>query len=211
VLSAFGVGDPTPLAGGQGTSWRARHLVVKPLDLEPDELEWQARLYERLVPSGFRVAPPVRAADGALVVDGWTAWTFVAGAHARRRWSEIIGVGETFHRAFSNVERPSFLDRRSDVWATGDRVAWGELPIGQFGHAKHLDRLAGHLKPVDLPSQLVHGDLCGNVLFEPGLPPAVIDFSPYWRPPLRRRRRRRRGARLGRSRRADPRLRLEDR
>ncbi|MBS2534427.1 hypothetical protein KGQ20_16775 [Catenulispora sp. NF23] len=30
--------------------------------------------------------------------------------------------------------------------------------------------------------QLIHGDLTGNVLFSAGLPPAVIDFSPYWRP-----------------------------
>ena len=33
-----------------------------------------------------------------------------------------------------------------------------------------------------LPSQLIHGDLGGNVLFADGEPPAVIDFSPYWRP-----------------------------
>ena len=30
--------------------------------------------------------------------------------------------------------------------------------------------------------QLVHCDLTGNVLFAAGLPPAVIDISPYWRP-----------------------------
>ena len=34
----------------------------------------------------------------------------------------------------------------------------------------------------DLPCQLVHGDLAGNILFHPGLAPAVIDVSPYWRP-----------------------------
>jgi hypothetical protein len=28
----------------------------------------------------------------------------------------------------------------------------------------------------------VHGDLTGNVLFATDLPPAIIDFSPYWRP-----------------------------
>jgi uncharacterized protein (TIGR02569 family) len=38
-------------------------------------------------------------------------------------------------------------------------------------------------RPVSSPSQLVHGDLLGNVLFAPGLPPAIIDWSPYWRPP----------------------------
>jgi prepilin-type processing-associated H-X9-DG protein len=35
---------------------------------------------------------------------------------------------------------------------------------------------------VHLPAQLIHGDLGGNVLFADGEPPAVIDFSPYWRP-----------------------------
>jgi hypothetical protein len=29
---------------------------------------------------------------------------------------------------------------------------------------------------------VVHGDLSANVLFAPHLPPAVIDFSWYWRP-----------------------------
>ena len=32
-------------------------------------------------------------------------------------------------------------------------------------------------------SQVVHGDLTGNVLFAPGLPPALIDLSLYWRSP----------------------------
>ena len=29
---------------------------------------------------------------------------------------------------------------------------------------------------------MIHGDLTGNVLFEPELPPAIIDFVPRWRP-----------------------------
>ena len=33
-----------------------------------------------------------------------------------------------------------------------------------------------------LPSQLVHADLAGNVLFADGMTPAVIDFSPLERP-----------------------------
>lgn len=43
-------------------------------------------------------------------------------------------------------------------------------------------RLQGQPDSPDEP-QLVHGDLTGNVLFAAGLPPAVIDISPYWRPP----------------------------
>jgi hypothetical protein len=37
------------------------------------------------------------------------------------------------------------------------------------------------LKPVAARSQLIHGDLTGNVLFDDRLPPAVIDLAPYWR------------------------------
>lgn len=33
-------------------------------------------------------------------------------------------------------------------------------------------------------AQLIHGDLTGNVLFAADEAPAVIDFSPYWRPPV---------------------------
>ena len=43
-------------------------------------------------------------------------------------------------------------------------------------------RPAAALEPLG-PDQLVHGDLTRNVLFAPGLPPAVIDVSLYWRPP----------------------------
>ncbi|WP_405709741.1 hypothetical protein [Streptomyces sp. NBC_00046] len=43
-------------------------------------------------------------------------------------------------------------------------------------------RLQGLREPVDAHAQLIHGDLTGNVLFASGQAPAVIDFSPYWRP-----------------------------
>ena len=94
----------------------------------------------------------------------------------------MIAAGERFHAALEGVPRPSLFDARTDHWAIGDRVAWGELPAATFAHVKHLPRLVAALRPVDAPSQLVHGDLTGNVLFADGLPPAVIDFSPYWRP-----------------------------
>jgi len=39
-----------------------------------------------------------------------------------------------------------------------------------------------HLKPLALPNQIIHGDLCGNILFHDTLPPVVIDFSLDYRP-----------------------------
>ena len=45
-------------------------------------------------------------------------------------------------------------------------------------------RLRRYVRPSVEPSQLIHGDLSGNVLFHESLAPAVIDFTPYWRPAL---------------------------
>jgi uncharacterized protein (TIGR02569 family) len=181
VLAAFGVEaepEPVPLAGGRGTAWRCGELVLKPLDTSVEELEWLGRLLDSLLCHGFRVSR-LRG-----VRDGWCAWEFVEGVHRKRAWPEVIAVGERFHAALAAVPRPGFIDRRTNHWAVGERVAWGELPASEFRHVEHVEQLAAALRPVDeRASQLVHGDLTGNVLFADGLPPAVIDVSPYWRPP----------------------------
>jgi uncharacterized protein (TIGR02569 family) len=80
------------------------------------------------------------------------------------------------------IPRPRFLDGRSSAWAIGDRVAWGEISAAEFLQVQHFRALAAALRPVTAPSQIIHGDLSGNVLFHEGMPPAIIDLSPYWRP-----------------------------
>jgi uncharacterized protein (TIGR02569 family) len=185
VLNAFGArGDPKPLAGGEGTSWRAGDLVFKPLQdsASVEEIEFHAELFDSIDVDGFRVPRSRRTGDGSLIVDGWTAAEYLEGRHEDGRWADVIGVGERLHAAIAHVRRPAFIARRIDRWAVGDRVAWGELPIEDFFRVKHVPRLASALRPLDAPSQLVHGDLTGNVLFHDTLPPAVIDFAPYWRP-----------------------------
>jgi uncharacterized protein (TIGR02569 family) len=183
VLAAFRVsGTPVPLEGGQGSSWRVGDAVLKPLDLAEEELEWQAELFASISCDGLRVPRPLRAADGSVAVDGWCAWELLEGRHEERRWPDVIAVGERFHAASAGVPRPEFIARRTDRWAVGDRVAWGELPASEVPPVKHLTRLVSSLRPVAAADQLVHGDLCGNVLFHDRLPPAVIDFAPYWRP-----------------------------
>ena len=185
VLEAFGTDGVAPvrLPGGADTSWRAGHLVLKPYDADPDELAWQAATFPQVQCDGFRLPSPRRAKDGSLLVDGWSASDLAEGRHEKGRWEDIIAVGERFHRALRGIARPAFLDQRANRWAVSDRVAWGELPADDFTDVKYLARLAAVLRPVPGESQLIHGDLSGNVLFHEDLPPAIIDFSFYWRPP----------------------------
>jgi hypothetical protein len=149
--------------------------------------EWLASAFGDVTRDGFRLAMPVRTLDGAWAMQGWSATRRVEGAHPDRSavstWREILTAGRAFHRAVSHLGRPAFLDTRQDWWAQADRAAWGERAIRFHPEFAALARrLQDALEPLGRP-QLVHGDLTKNVLIAPGLPPAIIDISPYWRPP----------------------------
>jgi uncharacterized protein (TIGR02569 family) len=184
VLAAFGVRGPArPLAGGQGESVRAGHVVLKPAG-DVAEAEGVAGILEGIEERGFRLGRPVRATDGRWVVDGWAATRFVAGAWTPAgRWGEVVAACRSFTGALAGRRRPAFLAARTHRWAFADAVAWGEAELDALEPvAPLLARLQALRRPVDAPSQLVHGDLAGNLLLADGLPPAVIDMSPYWRP-----------------------------
>jgi uncharacterized protein (TIGR02569 family) len=182
---AFGaVGEPVRLTGGKGGTWRAGDLVLKPVEYLPETL-WRAEVLDRLPEDpGFRVARPVRTSDGEWVSDGWEASRFLPGEPDVTRPDDVLRAGIAFHAALRDLPRPAFLDQRDDPWSEGDRVAWEESPMEASPAAVDLlEPLLGARRPVSLPAQAVHGDLPGNVLFADGLPPAVIDWPLYWRPP----------------------------
>lgn len=188
VLDAFGVrGIPEPLNGGQGRSVRVGGAVLKPAERTEGESEWAASVFERLpLGAGFRVPRPLRSAEGDAVVEGWTAAEFIDGRPGPgRQWPGVVAVGRAFHAALREVPRPAFLDRRTHPWAVADRVAWGEEGAAVVPElAEPFAHLLSLRRPVEGAAQVIHGDLTGNVLFSPGQDPVVIDFSPYWRPPL---------------------------
>jgi hypothetical protein len=185
VLRAFGAEEPPQLlAGGQGTSWVSDDLVLKPGG-DPVH-DWLAEALTHVSPVGFRLAVPVRTLHGTWSWEGWSASRLVEGAEPDRTrlstWLEIIEGGRAFHRAVAHLHRPACLDARDDRWAIADRVAWGEHDIRFRPELENLSqRLQTAVEPLG-PPQIVHGDLTGNVLLSPTLPPAVIDVSPYWRP-----------------------------
>ena len=144
VLAAFGVSaEPERLPGGSGTAWRCGELVAE----AAGHVDRGARVAGSAVRAGSsRTASASRGC--AAISDGWCAWehvrrraprTRLAGDHRRRR---------ALPRRRSPASRaPSFLDRRTNHWAIGERVAWGELPAEDFAHVKHVPRLVGGTAP----------------------------------------------------------------
>ncbi|WP_091039103.1 aminoglycoside phosphotransferase [Glycomyces harbinensis] len=180
VLAAFGAGrSPRLLDGGRGRTWRAGPIVLKPADL-PVESRWRASVLEAVADTGrFRVARPVRAASGDWLHGGWEAWRHAEGRTDPKRWDDALDAGAAFHEALAGVARPAFLDDRDDWWSRADRVSWDLEAVEEHPTLEPLMRAR---RPVGAAAQAVHGDLLGNVLYAPGLPPAVIDWAPYWRP-----------------------------
>ena len=182
VLKAFELlqQETMPLHGGTDRCWLAGHAVLKPCH-DPVEWRWMADHLPGIEQDGFRLPLPLRARNGQLVVDGWCAQVALEGDHpSDGRWIDVLAVGDKFHKAVAHLSRPAFLDHRDSPWALGDRVAWEEAQA-PFEHPT-LRQMLNSRKPLTLSHQIVHGDLTENVLFARGLPPAVIDFSPYWRP-----------------------------
>jgi hypothetical protein len=148
---------------------------------------WLGVMLAAVEPEDVRIAKPVPTLLGSWRHEGWVATRWVEGAEPNRSattvWLDIIEAGRAFHRAVAHLSRPHCLDERQDPWAAADRAAWGEGPVQpHWAFTAVARRLQDALEPLGC-SQLVHGDLAGNVLFAPNLPPAVIDLSPYWRPP----------------------------
>ena len=159
--------------------------MLKP-GADPEYEAWYGTILGGIVDDGFRLARAVPTRDGAWTHEGWSATLAVAGKepdHPRSpAWEGIIEAGRAFHRATAGLSRPAFLDRVDSSWSRADLRAWSDDDVDV---SPDLRPLVVRLRAActDLgPEQLIHGDLTRNVLFAPGLPPTVIDVSPYWRP-----------------------------
>jgi uncharacterized protein (TIGR02569 family) len=184
ILAAFGARDaPVALPGGSAKAYAASGVVFK-RGQDENFTAWLAEVAQVVErQTAFRFACPVRSISGAWTVEGWSASIQLAGRHEPGRWTDILSVGRALHRAVAGVPCPPFQGARTDQWALGDRAAWGECEVAVPALLQEqVSATAALRQPIELPSQLVHGDLCGNVLFAPALPPALLDFSPYFRP-----------------------------
>jgi len=184
VLQAFGAdGDGRQLTGGRGTAWRFDDVILKPLDVLPDELEWLRQVTPGAAErTDLRVSTPLASDSGRLVVDGWIAFPRLEGVHQPGRWHEIAAVARVIAERFADVERPAFLDLRTHAWAQADRLAWGEEQDVDVAGAPFVADLLAARRSVSDRAGIIHGDLTGNVLFDDTAAPAVIDFTAYWRP-----------------------------
>ena len=183
ILDSFGIKEkPALLPGGQGDNYKAGNIVLKRVE-NISEYEWIAETLNDIKQIGFRVPHYLKSTDGNWVENRWIAYEFVEGEHEKNNWEEKFELCEKFHDALKDLPCPDFISKRNNPWAIADRATWDEQTIAHHPILQEqLSRLQKLLKPIDLPSQIIHGDFTGNILFHGSLPPAIIDFTPYFRP-----------------------------
>lgn len=183
MLAAFGARDAEPEALPGDGVWRCGGITLRTVN-NPAEAAWLGSTLDGLVIPNLRLARLLRASDGRWVVSGWTASRQLMG-RMEPRYDAVIAASLRLHEATSRLERPRFLNERSDLYAVADRLAWAEQvrPLDPERGGDLFGELARLRKPMGLRSQIVHGDLFGNVLFAGAAPPAILNFTPFWRPP----------------------------
>ncbi len=157
--------------------------IIKPID-SSEEANWLAETFSALEePTDIRIQRPVRSVNGNWIENGYVSWTFVEGKNQQGRYAEKVAACEAYNRLVSTIPEPTFISQRTDPWATADKRVWGELPIEYEPEEMEIvENVLEKIENVHIPYQIIHGDFNGNILFSDTLQPAIIDYSPYWRP-----------------------------
>ena len=180
----FGVdGSIYPLNGGEGRSWCVGGHVFKPMGDGP-QTDWICAVLTDLKRDGFRAPRYCKTKNGKWAYRGWTCCDWLDGEEVKQgsttEWLRVMRAGCAFQRALSGLPRPAWMGRQSNIYALGDLIAWGEKPARMLPvFAPLFEKLmTWAARSANAPSQLIHGDLSGNVLLHPELEPGIIDFSP---------------------------------
>lgn len=182
VRAAFGVSDGQPRQLSGTSAWSCDGVVLKPA-ADREHAVWVANILSRIDAPELRIARPVRSTDGRTLIAGWQAYRHLDGA-PQARPDELMLTAVKLHQATADLHEVPPLVSRGGIGATADRLAWDEqdAELDEHRGGRWFEVLAGARTQVSLPDQLVHGGLCGNVLFDDEGVPGIVDFIPYRRP-----------------------------
>ncbi|MBP6921365.1 hypothetical protein KBB89_02355 [Candidatus Gracilibacteria bacterium] len=183
VLDAFGLPHTaTPLVGGQGNSWRVGDFVLKPHE---ESYEGISVIVNQLRPKNFRVSYHHKTKDGNFTYRGWGCTCFELGEEVTGRITEKYAVARELHSLLGTIQKPENWKPSDSPWSQAHEIVWGERELPSDIHPEiyaTIEEFFGFVTPLTLPNQIIHGDLCGNILFHETLTPVVIDFSLDYRP-----------------------------
>jgi len=187
ILDLFCLSGKTEtLSGGQGQSIRVGDYVVKPVT-EIEKYNWTSQVLETLPASpDLKIAKPIRSKEGNYIESGYGVTQYQEGTFLTGNMPQKMAACRLLNQLLEPFQQPEEWHSWSSPWQLANRVAWQETTLPADTHTesrKIIEQIQSGYLPVQLPNQLIHSDLAGNILFN-DLIPVIIDFSPEFRPAI---------------------------
>ncbi|MBB5638885.1 hypothetical protein HDE68_004820 [Pedobacter cryoconitis] len=171
------------LSGGQNTSVKVGHIVLKPIN-NPEEYNWMGSALEDIDFEGINVAKPIRSKTGKFIENGYGATNYFDGSFVPNRLKEKLEISRKFHQAIKYINRPLDFELWDNSWKKAQRIAFKKIPIPSDIPSKATEIIESLLNKLSVPSlstQFVHCDLAGNMLFS-DKQTLLIDLTPGFFP-----------------------------
>ena len=169
VLEAFGIQhDIYLLSGGQWTSWRCGDFVLKPHE-DSESYEGIARMVNSIEPQDFRISRYHPTVHGTYSYKGWGCTRFESGTEVTGRITDKYAVARSLHDLFAKIEKPRDWHASVSPWSRAHQISWQKTPLPETCHpdiAAVIWNVFQYYSPLRLENQIIHGDLCGNILFD---------------------------------------------
>jgi uncharacterized protein (TIGR02569 family) len=169
------------LPGGQNESVRAGDLVLKPIR-ETEKYLWMATCLNKIDFEDLQIAIPVRSSDNNYIEDFIGATRYHEATFLPNRLETKLNTCRRLNKMISNVPKPEDFDSWENPWTRAQSVAWSPVRISETEDPEEIKALLQIRTQFEMPHQLVHVDLAGNILFDTRDNPVVIDFTPGFYP-----------------------------
>lgn len=171
------------LSGGEGQTYKSGKIILKKTNNEIESIGLADFVYNLEIKPGLRIQKPVKSVKGNWVESGYVAWEFLEGKEFSGNFEQKITICKMFNKTFEGYAKPKFLEYKNDPWFIADKYVWGEKD-GEYQEdfQEIIRSTLQKINPINLESQLIHGDISGNIISDDVLGAAVIDLTFYYRP-----------------------------
>lgn len=182
ILYAFNLdGEINILDGGQNQSVRVKDAVLKPVGENVQFSEWALSILNKINPHEYRLSKPIVSNKGTFIYKGWCCTRYEPGEHRNGNVKQKLAVSRLFHHDLADLHFNN-IPKADDPWSISQRIAWQKENLPQNISKEAFKILEELISKITLKEnykvQIIHSDLSGNVLFDKGLKPLIIDFSP---------------------------------
>jgi|GEM_PF-1815868 len=173
-------GKGIKIEGGQGNSYLFGDIFVKKNDGDNRNIDYISRILSEIKSNLYRVPRPLKSNNGTYISDGYIAAYYVEGKHDFNDLERVMEISREFHRDIS-IYDPGLMRQEDTQWAMAMDILFRDREIPEHVDEDNMEKcicMLNKLESFEEPLQIIHADIGGNIIYNDGQLPCIIDFSP---------------------------------